>query len=135
MKKSLAVGLLVIGGLAAVFGLSVLCMLLLAELLNVGLFIDFVLILGMAFGGNCISKLYRRKYGMGVSMFFLCAYVPPMIGSGIFFTVVLILDKLGHFRGFMEGLREALAALAFVAVSVVLAIAGGIWLAVAHANS
>ncbi len=110
-------------------------MLLLAELLNVGLFIDFVLILGMAFGGNCISKLYRRKYGMGVSMFFLCAYVPPMIGSGIFFTVVLILDKLGHFRGFMEGLREALAALAFVAVSVVLAIAGGIWLAVAHANS
>lgn len=135
MKKSLAVGLLVIGGLAAVFGLSVLCMLLLVELLNVGLFIDFVLILGMAFGGNCISKLYRRKYGMGVSMFFLCAYVPPMIGSGIFFTVVLILDKLGHFRGFMEGLREALAALAFVAVSVVLAIAGGIWLAVAHANS
>ncbi len=135
MKKSSAVGLLVIGGLAAVFGLSALCMLLLAELLHVGLVIDFVLILGMAFGGNCISKLYRRKYGMGVSMFFLCAYVPPMIGSGIFFTVVLILDKLGHFRGFMEGLREALAALAFVAVSVVLAIAGGIWLAVAHANS
>lgn len=135
MKKPIAIALLIIGGLAAVFGLSFLCMLLFAELMNFGLFIDFVLVLGMAFGGYCISKLYRRKYGIGVSMFFLCAYVPLMICSGIYFTVILILDELGHFRGFMEGLGESLTALAFVAVSVVLAIAGGIWIAVANANS
>lgn len=135
MKKSLAVVLLVICGIAAVFGLSVLCMLLFVELMNIGLFIDFALVLGTAFGGYCISKLYRRKYGMGASMFFLCAYVPPMIGSGIFFTVVLILDGVGYFDGFFAGLGETLTALASVIVSDVLAIAGGIWLAVANANS
>lgn len=135
MKKPLAVTLLVLGGLAAVFGLSVLCMLLFFELMDIGLFIDFVLVLGAAFGGYCISKLYRRKYEMGAPMFFLCAYVPPMIGSGISLTVILILDELGYFNGFLAGLGEALTALAFVAVSVMLAIAGGIWIAVAGANS
>lgn len=110
-------------------------MLLFAELMNVGLFIDFALVLGMAFGGYCINKLYRRKYGISAPMFFLCAYVPPLVSSIIYFVIILILDATGYFKGFMAGLGEALTALAFVAVSVVLVIVGGIWLAVAHANS
>lgn len=134
MKKPLAVALLILGMLAAVFGLSVVSILLFFELMNIGLLIAFVLIIGAAFGIYCIAKLYHRVYEMRVSLFFLCAYIPPMIGSGIFFIVVLILDKIGYFDGFLGGLGEALAALASVAVSVVLAIVGGIWLAVAHGN-
>lgn len=134
MKKPLAVALLILGVLAAVLGLSVVSMLLFVELMNIGLLIDFALILGAAFGIYRIAKLYHRVYEMRVSQFFLCAYIPPMIGSGIFFIVVLILDKIGYFDGFLGGLGEALTALASIAVSVVLAIVGGIWLAVAHGN-
>lgn len=126
--------MLILGGIAAVLGLSVVSMLLFVELMNIGLLIDFALILGAAFGIYRIAKLYHRVYEMRVSQFFLCAYIPPMIGSGIFFIVVLILDKIGYFDGFLGGLGEALTALASIAVSVVLAIVGGIWLAVAHGN-
>ena len=129
MKKSLAIVLLVFGGVAAVFGLAFLCMILFAELMWVGLSIDIALICGMAFGGYCLSELFRRKYEIGAPMFFLCAYVPPMVGSGIYFIIILILDSVGYFKGFMAGLREAITALAFVIASIVLAVIGGIWLA------
>lgn len=129
MKKSLAVILLVVGGLVVVFGLSVLSMLLFAELMDVGLFIYLALVLGTAFGGYCLSELFRRKYEMGASVFFLCAYVPPMVGSGIYFVIILILDSAGCFSGFLGGLGESLTALAFVIASIVLAVVGGIWLA------
>lgn len=130
----MAVALLVIGGIAAVYGVSVICNLLASELIWVklmwvGWLIDIALILGMAFGGYCLSKLFRRKYEMGASMFFLCAYVPPMVGSGIYFVTILILDSIGYFKGFMAGLREGLTALAFVIASIALAVVGGIWLA------
>ena len=134
MKKSVAIILLILGGIVAVFGVSVICMLLASELvwvdlMWVGWIIDITLILGMAFGGYRLSELFRRKYEMGAPRFFLCAYVPPMVGSGIYFVIILILDSAGYFSGFLGGLGESLTALAFVIASIVLAVVGGIWLA------
>ena len=133
MKKSMAVALLIVGGITAVFGASVIGDLLASELIWVNLMwvgwlIDIALILGIAFGGYRLSKLFRWKYGMGASRFFLCAYVPPIVVSGINFFIIWILDSVGYFKGF-AGLGEGLTALAFVIASTALAMAGGIWLA------
>lgn len=130
MKKSLAIVLLVLGGLAAVFGMSVLGLTLILVLMWGGLLIGIAVVMGMAFGADRLRMLFKRKYGMNAAKFFLCAYVPPIVGSVILFVMVELLDEAGYFSGFMAGLGEFLMALSCVIASGAFAAAGGIWLTV-----
>lgn len=128
MKKSLAIVLLVLGGLAAVFGMAVLGLILIFEFMWGGLLIGIAAVMGIAFGADRLRMLFKRKYGMNAAKFFLCSYVPPIVGSIILFVVVELLDEAGYFSGFMAGLGEFLMALSCVIASAAFAAAGGIWL-------
>lgn len=130
MKKPLAITLLVLGGLAAVFGAAMLGLILILVLMWGGLLIGIAAVMGMAFGADRMRILYKRKYGMNAAKFFLCAYVPPIVGSVILFVVVELLDEAGYFSGLFPGLGEFLMALSCVIASGAFAAAGGIWLTV-----
>ncbi|MCM1165564.1 MAG: hypothetical protein NC299_03875 [Lachnospiraceae bacterium] len=128
MKKSLAAALLIIGGLTAVFGLTILGILLFFGLMELGLLIGIVVALGAAFGADRLRVLFRKKYGLNAGVFFLCAYVPPLVGAGIAFVTVLLLDEAGYFSGFLAGVRAAIFALASLIAAGVFAAAGGVML-------
>lgn len=130
MKKPVAITLLILGGLAAVFGMAVLGLILIFEFMWGGLLIGIAAVIGMAFGADRLRMLFKRKYGMNAAKFFLCAYVPPIVGSVILYVVVELLDEAGYFSGFFAGLGEFLMALSCVIASGAFAAAGGIWLAV-----
>lgn len=130
MKKSLAIVLLIIGGLAANFVMSSLNLVLFFTLMGGGILIGIALAMAAAFGLDCLRKLFRRKYGLNAAKFFLCAYAPPIVGAGILLGVVLLLDAAGYFSGLFAGLGEFIAALSCVITSGALAAAGGLWLAV-----
>lgn len=129
MKKPLAVTLLILGGLAAVFVVDIIGILLFFAMMWGGLLLGIVADIVMAFGADWLRKLFKRKYGLSAASFVLCAYAPPIAGSVIVYAVVAALDEAGHFRGLFAGLGEYLFALSCVIASGVFAAAGFIWLA------
>lgn len=114
-----------IGGLAAIFGMSVLNFVLSRVLWTKGILIGIALVLGAAFGFDGLRKLFRRKYGLNAAKFFLCAYVPSIVSAGIQIVAVFVF--------LLGGLGNLFIAVFYIFTSAALAAEGGIWLAVSAA--
>lgn len=128
MKKPLTVILLILGGLAAGAGLGVLNMILFLVLYPVGAALAILLILAASFGIDCLRYLYKKKFGMKTQRYLVCAYVPSVLFSAMFFIIVLRLDAGGYFQGFMAGLGEFVFGLSWMLSSGALLVTSFIWL-------
>lgn len=73
MKKSVAILLTVIGGLPAVFGISVLNLFMFFSLFPFGVLAAIALTAGAAFGNDRLRVLFAKKYGISAPKFLLCA--------------------------------------------------------------
>lgn len=137
MKKGVAIGLLVIGSLAAIGGISVANLILFFVIYGPGLALAILVTAGAVFGITRLRGVFERHYGMSYPRFGLLAFVPSIAVSGIFFIVMLILDGAGYFSGFFEGLLESLYAFGWLLTSGAAAFIGAIMLAVSwsHNNS
>lgn len=134
MRKSVAIGLLILGSVAGICGISVLNLYLALGLIGVGILPAVIVTAGAAFGISRLRGVFERKYGIGFRKFFLFAYVPSAAASGIFYIVILCLDKAGYFKGFFAGMGEFLYGLAWLLTAVVAAVMGAIMLAVSYAH-
>lgn len=130
MNKPVAITLLILGGIAAVFGMALLDVVLFFTLMWSGLLIGIAAVMGMAFGADRLRILFKRKYGMNAAKFCLCVYVPSIAASGVCFITVILLDKAGYFTGFFAGLGEFIFSLSYILTASAFAAAGAIWLAV-----
>ena len=130
MRKELAITLLILGGAAAFFGLSFADLMLVLVLLHGGFLIAIVVVGGAAFGINKLRGVFAEKYGLSAPKFFLCAYVPSIAAASIHFTVVLCLDNLGYFKGFMAGLDSFLIGLAWLMTSAAAGVLAAIMLVI-----
>lgn len=130
MKKPLAIVLLILGGFAGIFGLSLVNLILFGNLLSLGNLVGLILTASAAFGIDGLRVLFARKYGLSAPKFFLCAYVPSVTATLVYFTVVLYLDSVGYFTGFFAGLGEFIMGLAWLATSAVAIIFGFIIFAI-----
>lgn len=136
MKKTWAIRFLVIGTLAAVAAMSLFnSFFAFGQGYRFGEFFGIAVIVGAAFGAYCLSKLFRRKYGLSAPKFFLYAYVPPIVVSGIYLAVVIGITALGLDYFIFWGGFGILIAVCSAITSVVFAAVGGIWLAVGNRYS
>lgn len=132
MKRSIAIILLIIGGilacglgilgLAAPFvftsGFNLLCFLSIAVHIVAAVF---------------VQGLYQRRGWLNKWQFWLCAGLPStMIGGGML-IVVMILDNAGYFHGLLAGLGEYLISFAILVYSGVFFALLGIVLLIKHA--
>lgn len=133
MKKRPAVALLVLGGAAAIFGLSFADLLLTLILMHGGVLIAIVVTGGAVFGIDRLRVLFADKYGFSAPKFFLCAYAPSVAASAVYYAVVCALDKAGYYKGFMAGLGEYLMGLAWLITSAAAVVMAAICFAVSTA--
>lgn len=128
MKKPLAVFLLIVGDLAVIFGLAFLYLVLIILIEYAGLLADIAITLAAGIGIDRLRRLFRKKYEMKAPLFFVCAYLPSIIGSVIYFVVYNYLDGIGYFEGFLAGLGEMLMGLSWISTAAAFAAAGGLCL-------
>lgn len=108
MNKTLAIILLILGGIPACFIGTIGCIVL------VFLVVDFwgipcVLLLGgHVTGAVFLQRLYRRRGWLNKPLFWLCAGLPGTLAGGASLAVVMILDNAGYFSGLFAGLGEFL---------------------------
>lgn len=124
MRKKLTVALLILGGTAAIFGLSVANLMLFFGLMQIGILIAIIVTGGAVFGIDRLRVLFANKYGFSAPKFFLCAYAPSVAASAVYFAVVCALDKAGYFKGFMAGLGETLMGLVWLITSAAAVVLG-----------
>lgn len=133
MKKRPAVVLLVLGGAAAIFGLSVVDLMLTLILMHGGVALAIIVTGGAVFGIDRLRVLFAGKYGFSAPKFFLCAYAPSVAASAVYYAVVCALDEAGYYKGFMAGLGEYLMALAWIITSAAAVVLAAICFAVTTA--
>ena len=128
MKKPLATFLLILGGLAVGVGLGVLNMILFLALYPAGAVLAILAILAASFGIDCLRRLYKKKFNIKTQRYLVCAYVPSVLFSAMFFLIVLRLDAGGYFEGFMAGLGELVFGLSWMISSGAAWVTSFIWL-------
>lgn len=133
MRKKLTVALLILGGAAAIFGLSVANLMLFFGLMQIGVLIAIVVTGGAVFGFDRLRMLFANKYGFSAPKFFLCAYAPSVAVSAVYYAVVCALDKAGYYKGFMAGLGETLVGLSWLITSAAAVVMAAICFAVSTA--
>ena len=141
MKKALPVILLILGGmLSCGIGLIISSLLLIAALDVSDIKVLTAVILPLVIGGHVtgavfLQRLYQRRWQIGKAIFWLCAGLPSALIGMSSFAVVLILDKLNYFSGFLAGLGEFVLTLAILIYSGAFFVVLGSVLLVIHALS
>lgn len=130
MKKGVAVGLLVVGSVAVIGGISLANLCLFFGLYGGGLVLAILVTSGAVFGITRLRGAFERRYGISAPKFALLAFVPSVAVSGIFYIVILILDKAGYFRGFLAGLGEFIYGLVWLITSAAAVVLGAAMLAI-----
>lgn len=130
MKKGVAVGLLVVGSALVIAGISVANLILFFAIYGGGLLLAMLVTAGTVFGISGLRGVFERHYGISAPKFALFAFVPSLAVSGIFYIVILILDKAGYFRGFLAGLGEFIYGLVWLITSGAAVVLGAVMLAV-----
>lgn len=129
MKKTLAIIILLIAASAVIYGLSFVYLLIALALFDSGgVLIDIAVTLAAGIGVDRLRRLYRRKYGLKAPLFFVCAYLPSIVGSAVYFAVYNYLDGIGYFEGFFAGLGEFVLGLSWIATAAAFTAAGGLYL-------
>ena len=128
MKKPLAILLLIVGGLAGVFGLSFANVIIFFLLYGAGLAVDIALTLAAAFGIDRLRVLFKRKYEMKAPKFLVLAYVPSVLCSAAAVIIFMELDRAGYFEGLFAGLGEFIFSLSYVITAGAILIMAFIWL-------
>lgn len=129
MKKPLAIIILLIAASAVIYGLSIVYLLLALALFDCGgVLIDIAATLAAGIGIDRLRRLYHRKYGLKAPLFFVCAYLPSIVGSAVYFAVYNYLDGIGYFEGFFAGLGEFILGLSWIATAAAFTAAGGLYL-------
>lgn len=128
MKKPLAIILLLIGALAALFALAFMYIVLLLYAGYIGILIDIAVTLASGMGVDRLRGLFRNKYGMKAPIFFLITYLPSIIGSAAYLAVVIHLNNMGYFEGFLGGLGELLLGYTWIITAAAFVAVGGLYL-------
>lgn len=134
MKKGVAIGLLVIGSLAAIGGISVANLILFFVIYGPGLASAILVTAGAVFGITRLRGVFERHYGMSYPRFGLLVFVPSLAASLIAYIVFQILDKAGYFKGFFAGLGEYLFTLTWLITSAAAAVIGAVMLVISCAR-
>lgn len=126
MKKVPAIILLTLGNMAAVFIVSLLIILLWEGTSNFGFAVvaGFGVLAALGFASSLIYDKFKKEYGLKPSRFILAAYLPSAAGSVISVIVIIILDNLNYFKGFLGGAGEFLSSLFFAVPAVLYLIFG-----------
>ena len=129
MKKPAALVLLFICNLAAVFGMTIVNLLVffLTFSLAAAIIIGLAALVALGFASECIYRVFKRKYGLRKIWFILISYVPSVIGALIYGIVFAALNEVGYFTGFLAGLGELIFLLSLAPTAVVYLISGTIW--------
>ena len=129
MKKPLAISLLFICNLAAVFAMTLVNILFWGLTLSVGaaVIIGVAALVALGFASKCIFRVFERKYGLWKRWFILVSYVPSVIGALICWIVFDALEKANYFTGFLAGLGEFIFLLSLGPTAIVYLISGTIW--------
>ncbi|MDE7193322.1 MAG: hypothetical protein K2O14_05060 [Oscillospiraceae bacterium] len=128
MKKPLAIILLLIGASAALFALAFMYIVLMLCAGYIGVLIDIAVTLAAGMGIDRLRRLFRNKYGIKAPVFFLAAYLPSIIGSAVYLAVVIHLNNMGYFEGFLGGLVELLLGYTWIIAAAAFAAVGGLYL-------
>lgn len=124
MKKVLAIAALIIGSGVVIFALSVLNLFLFFYLSGGGVVAAVALTAGAAFGIGKLRAVFEKKLKLSYRRFILCAYAPSASASAVYLIVVLILDQMKYFKGFLGGFGEFVTGLSWLITSVVAALSG-----------
>lgn len=132
MKKPVAIALLFICNLAAVFGLTIINLILALTLsLEAAIIIGVAVLAALGFASKCIYRVFERKYELRKIWFILVSYVPSVIGALIYGMVFAALEAADYFTGFLAGLGELIFLLSLAPTAIVYLISGVIWVCTA----
>ena len=92
MNKVLAVLLLVIGNLIAVFGIAIIGLWLGLVLGAIGILITAAAVIALGFASSRFFIIFKRKFELKLSRFIIFSYVIPIIGAVIYWIIFAILD-------------------------------------------
>lgn len=142
--KKVPIVLLILGGVLANFigMVGCICMSILLFDMSILLFDIWSIscVLSLVIGGHVtgavfLQRLYQRRWQIGKAIFWLCAGLPSALIGMSSFAVVLILDKLNYFSGFLAGLGEFVLTLAILIYSGAFFVVLGIVLLIIHVVS
>lgn len=128
-KKGIAIILLVICNMAAVFAISIISLLvfLFTFILPLAILVGLTLAAATGFAASRIFRVLKRKKNFKLWQFIVSSFVSPVAGAAIYWIVFLILDAVGYFKGFLPGLGEAFVGISLSAAAAVYFIVGTAW--------
>lgn len=129
MKKALAISLLVICNLVAVFAVSILnfFVFLLFFSLSVTVIVGLAVLTALGFASGRFITVFDRKYSLKTRWFVIASYITPVAAAAVYWIVFLILDAAGYFKGWFAGVGELLYAISLSATAAVYFISGLLW--------
>ena len=131
MKKPVATALLFICNLAAVFGMTIVNLILFLTIGEAAVLIGLAALTALGFASRCIYRVFYRKYDFRKLWFILISYVPSVIGALIYGIVFAALEAADYFTGFLAGLGELIFLLSLAPTAIVYLISGVIWVCTA----
>lgn len=133
MKKPAALALLFVCNLAAVFGMTIVNLLVffLTLSLAAAIIIGLAALVALGFASKCIYRVFERKYELRKIWFILVSYVPSVIGALIYGIIFAALEAADYFTGFLAGLGELIFLLSLAPTAIVYLISGVIWVCTA----
>lgn len=130
MKKGVAMFLAAVGTLAAVYGLAWANLILFLILYPFGVILAVAVTAAAAFGLDTLRRLFKRRWGISLSVFVSIIYLPPMLCAVIMWIVYLALMNKGYFTGLFAGLGDFLITLSYSITAGAILVFGMIWFAV-----
>lgn len=110
MKKPLAVAILSVGITLLTPALGFAALLIAMQVWGFGIALDVILLTLHIVGAMLLQRLYQKRGWLTPVKFWLCAAVSAAGISVLSFLLVLYLDSIGYFSGFLAGLWEFLLA-------------------------
>lgn len=126
VKKFIAAVLTLICSAAAVFLLTNLNLLIFVLTLGLPatIIIGLLLTVALGFASSRIAKLLKRKTGLRVRWFAICAYAPSFIAVPVYWMIYMKLSDLHLFTGFFAGLGEYVYGLSLTPTTAIYLVSG-----------
>ncbi len=121
MNKTIAIILLIAGGIAMTAALAFANMLLALFIFPVGIMLAIAVNLGVTYSLNLLRKKLSSSLGIGTAVFICTMYLPALVVALLSMGIVFHLDSSGYWDGqFFGGLFEYLLSLSGIITSAVL---------------
>lgn len=129
MKKALAVIPLIIGSfliLGALLWLTCFAALRGFFFGSFGVLIAIVIVGATAYGMNRVRLVFKQKFGLSAPKFFLCVYLPPILGA-VAHLIWFLNAKSKDYQYFIPWQIDFITCIIYLIAAITLPIFGAVW--------